>query len=127
MELKTEAMTVVLTNEADDSREYTIRADVQVRDGKFVSAGNGQVFDKVNNNGMYIVYFNVGNDGSGTHVAPTTKYDAPLAANVSLNNFCPGVAPNRDIVREFYRFYSTSVFRRVLNALMRWRYIIFGR
>ncbi len=70
---------------------------------------------------------NVGNDGSGTHVAPTTKYDAPLAANVSLNNFCPGVAPNRDIVREFHRFYSTSVFRRVLNALMRWRYIIFGR
>ena len=66
MELKTEAMTVVLTNEADDSREYTIRADVQVRDGKFVSAGNGQVFDKVNNNGMYIVNFYVGNDGSLT-------------------------------------------------------------
>lgn len=66
MELKTEAMTVVLTNEADDSREYTIRADVHVRDGKFVSADNGQVFNKVNNNGMYVVYFNVGNDGSLT-------------------------------------------------------------
>lgn len=64
MELKTEAMTVVLTNEADLDREYTIRADVQVRDGALASADNGQVFDKANNNGMYVAYFNVGNDGS---------------------------------------------------------------
>lgn len=70
---------------------------------------------------------NVGNDGSGTHVAPTSKYDAPLAANVSLNSFCPGVAPNRDIVKEFHRFYSTSAFRRFVNTLKRWRYIILGR
>lgn len=63
MELKTEAMTVVLTNEADESREYTIRADVQVRDGAFASANNGQVFTK-SNNGMYVACFNVGQDES---------------------------------------------------------------
>lgn len=70
---------------------------------------------------------NAGNDGSGTHVAPTTKYDAPLAAGVSLNSFCPGVAPDPRIVSEFHRFYSTSLFRRTVNALKRWRYICLGR
>ena len=69
---------------------------------------------------------NVGNDGTGTHVAPTTKYDAPLAASVGLNNFCPGVATNPAIVKEFHRFYSTSAFRRVVNAFKRWRYVLSG-
>lgn len=64
MELKTEAMTVTLTNEADESRVYTIRADVQVRGGALASANNGQVFDKVNNNGMYVANFYMGGDGS---------------------------------------------------------------
>lgn len=63
MELRTENMTVTLTNDADESRKYTIRADVQVRDGAFASANNGQVFNKVND-GMYVAYFNVGQDES---------------------------------------------------------------
>lgn len=63
MELKKEAMTVTLTNEADESREYTIRADIRVRDGQFASVSNGQVFTKVNY-GMYVAYFNVGQDDS---------------------------------------------------------------
>lgn len=64
MELKTEAMTVVLTNEADHDREYTIRADVQVRDGEFASANNGHVYSMADNNGMYVACFSVGGDGS---------------------------------------------------------------
>lgn len=69
---------------------------------------------------------NVGNDGTGTHVAPTTKYDAPLAANIGLANFCPGVAPNAEIVSQFHSFYSTSAIRRVINTLKRWKYLMFG-
>lgn len=70
---------------------------------------------------------NAGNDGTGTHVAPTTKYDAPLATSISLNSFCTGVAPDARIVAEFHRFYSTSLFRRAVNALKRWRYLCFGK
>ncbi|MCQ7926273.1 hypothetical protein NP234_24110, partial [Salmonella enterica] len=62
---------------------------------------------------------NDGNDGSGTHVASTTKYDAPLATSISTSNFCPGVAPFPSIVAEFHRFYSTSTFRRAVNTLKR--------
>lgn len=70
---------------------------------------------------------NAGNDGTGTHVAPTTKYDSPLAANVSLVNFCPGVAPDRDIVRQFHDFYSTSLIRQAINKVKLVKYLIFGR
>ncbi len=64
MELKTEAMTVTLTNEADESREYTIRGDIRVHDGQFTSVGNGQVFTKDNNTGMYAASFTVNHDDS---------------------------------------------------------------
>lgn len=56
-------MTVTLTNDADESREYTIRADVQVRDGEFLAANNGQVFKKMNDS-MCAAYFNVGQGDS---------------------------------------------------------------
>lgn len=54
MELKKEAMTVTLTNEAETDREYTIRAAVQVREGKYTSADNGSVFDTT---GAYVANF----------------------------------------------------------------------
>lgn len=63
MELRTENMTVTLTNDADESREYTISADVQVHAGNFLSTNNGQVFKKMND-GMCVAYFNVGQDES---------------------------------------------------------------
>lgn len=64
MELKTKSMTVRLTNEADQDREYTISADVTVQDGKFVSADNGRVIINDNIDGMYVACFNVGQDES---------------------------------------------------------------
>lgn len=64
MELKTKSMTVRLTNEADQDREYTIGAEVTVLDGKFVSADNGRVITKDNNDDMYAACFNVGQDES---------------------------------------------------------------
>lgn len=70
---------------------------------------------------------NGGADGSGTNVGSTKRYDAPLAANVGLQNFATGVAPDHRIVCQFRKFYDTSVVRRVINALKRWRYIATGR
>ncbi len=69
---------------------------------------------------------NAGNDGTGTHVAPTQRYETPLAQSVSSASFCPGVAPVPAIVEEFHRFYSTSTFRRMVNTLKRWKYILFS-
>ena len=70
---------------------------------------------------------NGGADGSGTNVGATKRYDAPLAANVGLQNFATGVAPDHRIVCQFRKFYDTSVVRRVINAMKRWRYIAMGR
>ncbi len=70
---------------------------------------------------------NVGNDGTGTHVEPTVKYETPLATSISPNSFCQGVAPVPAIISEFNRFYSTSIIRRVINTLKRWKYIMFGK
>lgn len=65
MELKKEAMTVSMTNETDKSREYTIRADVRVKDGKFVGANSGQVLKHdAESNGMAVVYFNAEPNGT---------------------------------------------------------------
>ena len=65
MELKTEAMTVSMTNEADKSREYTIRADVRVKDGKFAGANSGQVLKHdAESNGIPVVYFNAESNGT---------------------------------------------------------------
>lgn len=61
MELKKESMTVTLTNEADENREYTIRATVHVSDGKYTSADNGSVFDTT---GAYVANFSAGEDES---------------------------------------------------------------
>lgn len=61
MELKKESMTVTLTNEADENREYTIRGAVHVSDGKYASADNGSVFDTT---GAYVANFNAGQDES---------------------------------------------------------------
>lgn len=65
MELKTEAMTVTMTNEAEVDREYTIRADVRVKDGKFAGANSGQVLKHdAESNGMAVVYFNAESNGT---------------------------------------------------------------
>lgn len=65
MELKTEAITATMTNEADESRVYTIRADVRVKDGKFAGANSGQVMKHdAESNGMAIVYFNAEPNGT---------------------------------------------------------------
>lgn len=65
MELKKEAMTVTLTNEAETGREYTIRADVRVKDGKFAGANSGQVLrHDAESNGMAVVYFNAEPNGT---------------------------------------------------------------
>jgi hypothetical protein len=61
MELKKEAMTVTMTNEADENREYTIRGAVHVSDGKYTSADNGSVFDTT---GAYVANFSAGQDES---------------------------------------------------------------
>ena len=50
-----------------------------------------------------------------------------MAANVGLQNFATGVAPDHRIVCQFRKFYDTSVVRRVINAMKRWRYIAMGR
>lgn len=65
MELKKESITVALTNEAEADREYTIRADVRVKDGVFAGAYSGQVMkpDTVSN-GMAVVYFNAEPNGA---------------------------------------------------------------
>lgn len=60
-------------------------------------------------------------------VNDATRVDAPLAANVGLNDFCPGVATNAFLVEQFHRVYSTSAAGRVANMLRRWRYLILGR
>lgn len=70
---------------------------------------------------------NGGADGSGTNMRLSHRYDAPLAANVGLQNFATGVAPDHRIVAQFRRFYDTSAIRRVINALKRWRYVTLGR
>lgn len=70
---------------------------------------------------------NAGTDGTGTHVGPTSKYETPLAVNISPANFCPSVAPDARLVSEFHRFYSTSAFRHAVNTLKRWRYVMFGK
>ena len=65
MELKTEAMTVTMTNEAEVDREYTIRADVRVKDSKFAGANSGQVLKHdAESNGMAVVYFNAEPNGT---------------------------------------------------------------
>lgn len=65
MELKKEAMTVTLTNEGETDREYTIRADVRVKDGKFAGANSGQVLKHdAESNGMAVVYFNAEPNGT---------------------------------------------------------------
>lgn len=61
MELKKEAMTVTMTNEADESRVYTIRAAVHVSVGKYTSADNGSVFDTT---GAYVANFSARQDES---------------------------------------------------------------
>lgn len=70
---------------------------------------------------------NGGADGSGTNMRLSHRYDAPLAANVGLQNFATGVAPDHRIVAQFRRFYDTSAIRRVINTLKRWRYVTLGR
>ncbi len=70
---------------------------------------------------------NGGADGSGTNMRLSHRYDAPLAANVGLQNFATGVAPDHRIVAQFRRFYDTSAIRRLINALKRWRYVTLGR
>lgn len=65
MELKTEAITVTLTNEAQVDREYTIRADVRVQDGRYAGANSGQVLKHdAESNGTAIVYFNAEPNGT---------------------------------------------------------------
>lgn len=65
MELKKESMTVTMTNEAEVDREYTIRADVRVKDGKFAGANSGQVLKHdAESNGMAVVYFNAESNGT---------------------------------------------------------------
>ena len=46
MELKTENMTLTLSNADDESRAYTVRGDVRVNDGQFAGVSNGQVYTK---------------------------------------------------------------------------------
>ncbi len=71
---------------------------------------------------------NAGTDGTGSHAfADAKKYSSPLAANVSLSAFVPGVAPNQELLKQFHDFYSTSTLRLIYNTLMRWRYILFGK
>lgn len=70
---------------------------------------------------------NGGADGSGTNVGATNRYDTPLAANIGIQNFCTGVAPDHRLVSQFRKFYDTSVIRRIINTLKRWRYIALGR
>lgn len=69
---------------------------------------------------------NGGTDGSGTNIRATRRYATPLAANVGLQNFATGVAPDRRIVARFRKFYDTSAIRRAINTLKRWRYLAFG-
>lgn len=69
---------------------------------------------------------NGGADGSGTNLRPTRRYSTPLAANVGLQNFATGVAPDQRIVAQFRKFYDTSAIRRAINTLKRWRYLAFG-
>ena len=67
---------------------------------------------------------NTGADGSGTNMKATGRYATPLAANVSLSSFLPGVAPDSEIVSQFKRYYDCSAPRRVINMLKRLKYII---
>lgn len=55
MELKTENMTLTLSNADDESRAYTVRGDVKVEDGQFAGVSNGQVYAK--DEGAGVAYF----------------------------------------------------------------------
>lgn len=62
MELKTENMTLTLSNADDESRAYTVRGDVRVNDGQFAEVSNGQVYTK--DGGMGVAYFNAGDNNA---------------------------------------------------------------
>lgn len=70
---------------------------------------------------------NGGADGSGTNMRASQRYDTPLAANVGLQDFTTGIAPDHRLVAQFRKFYDTSLIRRLINTLKRWRYICLGR
>lgn len=55
MELKTENMTLTLSNADDESRAYTVRGDVKVETGQFAGVSNGQVYAK--DEGAGVAYF----------------------------------------------------------------------
>ena len=88
MELKKEAMTVTLTNEAETDREYTIRADVRVKNGKFAGANSGQVLKHdAESNGMAVVYFNAESNGTlNVSYRDSTITDTERVAILNLIN-----------------------------------------
>ncbi len=70
---------------------------------------------------------NIGTDGSGTNMKATNRYNAPMAANVGLQNFVQGVAPDPQLVAQFRKYYDTSLVRQIINTFKRWRYILFKK
>lgn len=71
---------------------------------------------------------NTGYDGTGSHKFADggARYRSPLAANVSTAHFVPGIAPDQEIVEQFRKVYDTSLLRRAINFVKRWKYILFG-
>ncbi len=64
---------------------------------------------------------NLGADGSGSHVSRTTKYATILDSSNTEIQLVENPELNNEIIREFQKFYTPSIFRQTINfAKLQW-------
>ncbi len=68
---------------------------------------------------------NAGADGSGSNVAATSKYNTTITDFINTTTFAPNAnIIDASIVQSFRQTYNCSLFRRIINAIKRWHYIL---
>ena len=60
---------------------------------------------------------NAGADGSGSHIAKTTKYNTTINKNFSETKLDIEMVVNDEIANSFRKFYQPSLYRRMINYL----------
>lgn len=67
---------------------------------------------------------NIGIDGTGTNMSASCKYDVETVDSIESKLFCNPSYINTNILKEFKRFYNTSIIRAAINIIKRRKYLL---